>query len=107
MAVFIVIGVAAVWGVLSVLCLLLGWLLPGDRRAHMLYLCEPDTCAEYVIFGYQWMRELGIVAGSLLLVDSTATPKEMEILKRKHKGVEFCSLEDLKTRLELERDQIG
>lgn len=107
MAFFIVIGVAAVWGVLSIVCLLFGWLLPGDRRAHMLYLCEPDTCAEYVIFGYQWMRELGIVAGPLLLIDSGATPKEKEIFERKHKDVEFCSLEDLKARLELERDQIG
>ena len=104
---FIVIGVAAAWGLLSVACLLFGWLLPKDRRGMMLYFCKEETCAESVIFGYRWLRELGFLAGPLLLVDSTSTQKEREILEQRYPGIEFCSLAELPARLELERDQIG
>lgn len=104
---FIVIGVAAAWGVLSVACLLFGWLLPKDRRGLVLYFCREETCAESVIFEYRWLRDLGFLAGPLLLVDSTVTPKEREILERKYPEIVFCSLAELPGRLELERNRIG
>lgn len=106
MAWLIIIGTLAAWGVFCLLWTLLGWVLPGDDGGILLYLSTSRHSADGAILRHHWLRGLGIIKGPLLLLESNFSPEEQAILHKKYPGIEFCSLEALNSRLELEREQL-
>lgn len=101
MALMILFACLAFWGAVSVVWTLLGWLLPKAPMT-LLFLCPTDAHPDGAIARYGWLRNLGLFDGPLVIVGS-CSEAEQEMLTGTYSGVEFCSLEELPSRLELER----
>lgn len=101
MAALIVLCVLAAFGVLSVLWVLFGFLLPGQQGTVMVHLCRGRE--EAAIRRYRWLRDVGLLHSKLILVDSVLNGEERERLCGRGHDVEFCGLEELSARLEQER----
>ena len=107
MATLIVLAVLAAFGVLSVLWVLFGFLLPGQRGTAMVCLCRNGAEEEQVTRHYGWLRDLGFIRCPLLLIDCGMTEEERARLLGHKQGVEICTLEELPSRLEQERETLG
>ena len=105
MAGYLFFGVLAAFGALCVLWGLLGWLLPGERGGAVVCRCGAGLKEEFFLRRCLWLRHLGMLKAPLLVVDDGLTCQERAWLER-CRGVEFCSLEELPARLELERNGI-
>lgn len=105
MAGYVVLGVLAAYGVLCMLWAALGWLLPGGRGGATVCMCRAGLKEEFFIRRWCWLRGLGLIEGVLLVIDCGLGPAERAWLE-KCRDVEFCSLEELPARLELERNRI-
>lgn len=106
MAWIIILGTLAAWGLLCILWAALGWLLPGSSGGVMLCLCRLGKVPDGVILRYCWLRGLGLMNCPLLILDSSLSRREQEIYLKKYPGIEFCSLEEVPARLEVERNRI-
>lgn len=107
MAGLIILAVLAAFGALSALWALFGFLLPGHRGTVMVCLCRGEADAEPVLRHFGWLRDWGLIRGPLLLIDGGMTDEErMRLLSRGHR-VEFCTMEELPSRLEQERKELG
>ena len=98
MVLYILIGMLAAMGLLSVLWVCFGWLLPGVKGCALVLLGRPD---EGFLRRYQWLRDLGLLTCPLLVVTEDQT-EETELLF----GMELCSRDALWHRLERERTDI-
>lgn len=107
MATLIILALLAAFGVLSVMWALFGFLLPGQRGTAMVCLCRGDGEEESVLRHYGWLRDLGFVRCPLLLVDCGITEEERARLLTLKQGVEICTMEELSSRLEQERNKLG
>lgn len=107
MATLIILAVLAAFGVLSVIWALFGFLLPGQRGTAMVCLCRGDGEEEIVLRHYGWLRGLGLVRCPLLLVDCGITEEERTRLLHLKQGVDICTMEELSSRLEQEREKLG
>lgn len=96
MAGYVILGVLAAFGLLSVLWAALGWLLPGGKGMALVCVGEPDAG---ILARYKWLRSLGLLACPLIVAAEDAALQPMD-------GMEICAPESLLFRLELERDQI-
>lgn len=94
-------------GLLSVLWALFGWLLPGGQNGITVVICGPGADGYGVWLRWRWLRWMGLAGGRMLLVGGGLSEQERERLGRKHFDIEFCTPEELPSRLELERDQLG
>ena len=103
---FIIIGTLLAWGVLCAAWAAVGWLFPRCPKGTLLWLCGTGESPEGILLRYRWLRGLGVIRGPLVLAGSSLSPKECQIWAVKCPGVEFCSLEDASTRLEVERDRL-
>lgn len=103
MTVFLIFGVLAAFGGLSLLWALLGFLLPGQRATVMVHLCRGRQ--EAAVRRWGWLRDLGLLRCPLILVDCPLCDRER--FARDRHGVEFCDLADLTARLEQEREGVG
>lgn len=103
---YILIGGLAAFGVLCAAWCLLGWRLTGSGGTLVVVLCGSGK-EETVIQRHAWLRGLGLVRGRLVLVGSMLPDRERQCLQRKYRDVEFCSLEELPARLEVERVRLG
>ncbi len=99
----IILGAAAAFGVFCVLWAIWGLFLPSWRGSVLVFLCPPHRSCDAVIVCYRWLRGLGMIRAPLLLVDSDLPDEERLRLVRHHPYLEFCSLEELPSRLERER----
>ena len=92
MAGLIFLGTMAAFGFLSLLWVLLGWLLPGGQGAALVCAGEPDVG---MLSRMRWLRSLGLLQLPLLVVTDVPGPMR--------DGMEYCSGEELLSRLEQER----
>lgn len=107
MATLIILAVLAAFGALSIIWVLFGFLLPGQRGTAMVYLCREDGIEEQILRHYGWLRDLGLVRCPLLLIDCGMTDEERTRLLKNKQGVEICTMEELSSRLEQERNRLG
>lgn len=105
MAGFFLIGAMAAFGLFCVIWVLFGWLIFGDVGGAVVCLCHPGLREEPLVYRYCWLRGMGLVRAPLLAVDCGLSDSERAWLQG-CRGVELCSLEDLPSRLELERNRI-
>ncbi len=103
----IVLGTLAAFGAFCVLWAVFGLFLPNCKGGALVYLCSPGKSCDGIVLYCRWLRGLGLLKAPLLLVDSTAPPIERQRLFQRHPHLEFCSLEELPSRLELERNKVG
>lgn len=106
MAGYVCLGAAAAFGVLSAIWVLFGWLLPGGTGGALVCRCRPGLKEMPLIRRHRWLRELGLLRVPMLLVDSSFSQEERQFLRRRYSGIDFCSLEELPARLEVERNRI-
>lgn len=106
MAALLVIFVLAACGVLSILWAAFGFLLPGQRGVVMVCL-DGRGKEEAVIRRYSWLRGLGLVRGPLVIIDRGISEQERERLLRMEQDVVICTLENLISSLEQERERLG
>lgn len=107
MVTMIILAVLAAFGVLSVLWALLGFLLPGQRGTAMVYLWRDYGEGEQALRHFGWLRDLGLLRCPLLLIDCGMTEEERARVLTNRPGVEICTLEELPSRLEQERKEVG
>ena len=103
---YAVIGTLAAFGLASVLWALYGWFLPVECGTVMIYTGRSGAAEEIAVRRYRWLRDLGLVRGPMLLVRQEWKPEEREMLLH-YPEIEFCSPEELSSRLELERKRLG
>ena len=106
MAWLIILSIAAAWGILSAGWLSFGWLLEKDPGTLCLRLCPTGNAPEGIILRYRWLKALGILRGRLLIVESGLSDRQRQILESRYPGIEFCSLEEVSSRLEVERKNL-
>ncbi len=106
MAVWVCLGALAAYGLLCALWATLGWLLSGGAGGATVCLCRPGGRETGFIRRCLWLQGLGILRGPVLLVDGGLAPQERESLKNLGSGIEFCGLEELASRLEVERRRL-
>jgi len=92
MAGYVILGMLAAFGTLSLIWTVLGWLLPGGKGCAVVCLGLPDSG---MVYRYRWLRSLGLVAWPMVLVAEKQEPAYWE--------TEICSWEELYPRLERER----
>ena len=95
---YILVGTLAAMGLLSVLWVCFGWLLPGGKGAALVCVGWPE---EGMTARCRWLRELGLLQLPMIIVTS-----DLERTQRQPPGcpMEFCSPEALLSRLERERN---
>lgn len=106
MAGYVCLGMAAAFGVFCAAWVLFGWLLPGGIGGALVCICRPGLREEPLVRRYIWLRELGLLRVPLLLVGSSLPYEEQAHLHRRCGSIEFCSLEELPARLEVERNRL-
>ncbi len=96
MALYVIVGTLAAFGLLSIGWTVLGWLLPGGRGACLVYFGMAD---EGILTRYHWLRGLGLLCCPLLVVTEEA-PERFP-----GDNMEICSPANLLPRLEMERNR--
>lgn len=107
MITWIILTVLAAFGALCAMWALFGFLLPGQRGGAMVCVCRGDHREEQIIRHYGWLRDLGLFRAPLLLVDGGMTEEEQARLLKCRQGIEICTMEELSSRLEQERNRLG
>ena len=95
---YILVGTLAAMGLLSVLWVCFGALLPGAKGVALVCMGWPDGGT---VSRYRWLREIGVLHCPLLIVTENAEWLEEDRLLGC--GIELCSPEALVSRLERER----
>lgn len=95
MAGMVFLGAMAAFGLLSLLWVLLGWLLPTGRGGVIVWMGKPD---DGIRIRMKWLQSLGFLRLPLLAV----TEQALDTLP--DENIEYCSLEQLCSRLEQERE---
>ena len=67
MLVYAVIGMLAAFGMLCVLWVLLGALLPGSGKTVIYCICAKEQ-AVYIRRRWRWLRDLGLVRGRIVIL---------------------------------------
>ncbi len=101
MAGYLLIGALAAVGFVSAGWALFGWLLPGGSLTAVCF-CRPGGRGIAAARRWRWLRDAGLLQGTLLAVDCGLTEAEQRELERL--GAELCKPEALADRLELERN---
>lgn len=95
MAGMVFLGAMAAFGLLSLVWVLLGWLLPTGRGGAIVWIGKPD---DGIRIRVKWLQSLGLLRLPLLVVT------EDVLDDRQDAYIEYCSLEQLCSRLEQERE---
>lgn len=101
----IILGAFAAFGVFSCLWAIGGLFIP-KARGLSIYICPEGAACDGAVLRYRWLHGLGIVKAPILIVNSALTVPEQRRVSQKHPYIEFCSLEELPSRLELERKEV-
>ena len=94
MGFYVLIGILAAYGALSVLWASLGWLLPGMKGCVLVYMGAPS---EGIRRRYRWLRGLGLIDCPLLAVTEEAETEDIEV----------CGPENLLSRLAWGAERFG
>ena len=97
MVLYVLIGTLAAVGLMSVLWVCFGWLLPGAKGCAFVCVGWPE---EGLQSRYRWLRDLGILHCPMLIVTENQTDKTEVFFGS---GMEICSWDALWQRLERER----
>lgn len=106
MLLWIILTVLAAFGLLCAGWALFGVFLRGQRGAAMVCICRGAEQEEQILRHCAWLRDLGLFRGPLLLVDAGMTPEARSRLLRWGRGGEICTIEELASRLEQERNRL-
>ena len=90
-------GTLAAIGMLSILWVCFGWLLPGAAGGAVVCRGWPE---EGLLRRYRWLRELGLLTWPLLIVAEVQVEDTEQFFGS---GIEICSPDALADRLEQER----
>jgi hypothetical protein len=107
MAAFIIFTVLAAFGGLCILWILFGFLLPGQRGAAAVCLCKGNGSEDAVIRRHLWLYNTGLSRSPLLLVDLGLSQQERQKWSRYAHPIILCTLEELPSLLEQERERLG
>ncbi len=84
----VILGALAAFGILCALWALLGLLL--SERAEGLYLCFcRGSAGEMRLRRFVLLRELGLLGGSLVMIDSTIDSRKQEKIREKYPYITF------------------
>ena len=104
---FVLMGTLAAFGLVCAVWAVMGWLIPGNKGGATVCLCRPGLAERHIVKRYGWLRDLGLLRDPILLVDCGLSEEERNELRRLGRCVEFCSLQELPARLEVERERLG
>ena len=95
---FILLGTLAAFGLLCCVYCILGLFLSDDVRPKLVCLLPRSHHPDGAIARYRLLRDLGLVQGPLLILG--AEPENAGA------DIEFCTVQELSARLELERNTL-
>lgn len=98
MVLFICLGTLAAFGFLCCVYCVAGLFLSDDRRPMLICLLPQGHLPDGAIARYRLLKDLGLVRGPLLVIGTAPSKAAPDI--------EYCSLQDIPTRLELERNNL-
>lgn len=107
MAMWVVMGALAAFGLLCSLWMLLGWLISGGEGGCVVCICRSGGGEAAFIRRSLWLKGLGLLRGPILLVNDRLQPREAALLGRFAPDAILCSPEELFSWLEVERERIG
>lgn len=93
MAGYILLGTLAAFGLVSALWTLYGLLLPPDRDGVLYASARPGLTEHSFVRRYLWLRELGLLRCSLIVVDYGISGSERDWLT--DRGITICSPAEL------------
>lgn len=96
----VIMVILAAFGALCVLWVGFGWLVSPPRKMVMIYL-GPEDGAEAAIRCHNWMRGVGLIEGQLIIIGDGLPENQCQLLR---KNSEICTMAQIQTRLEQERD---
>lgn len=97
MTALVILSIPAAFGILCVLWVCLGWLLPGQKGACTVCVCRGQEI-DALLRRHRWLRDLGLLRYTLILVDEGMTEQQRKVLEGKH-GIEICTREQLADRV--------
>lgn len=96
---YVIIGFFAAVGLLFLLWLVFGALLPGSRPGTVVLFC-PQGREKALLQRYRWLRDLGLVRCRLVLLESRLPLPRQKELTQHFPGVRFCTLEQWQSETE-------
>ena len=95
---FILLGALAAFGLLCCIYCIAGLFLSDDTRPKLVCLLPRNHHPDGAIVRYRLLRDLGLVQEPLLILGAKSENMGTDI--------EFCTVEELSARLELERTKL-
>ena len=105
MAGYVLVGTLAAFGIFCGIWAAFGWLLPGGKGGWMVCRGGPGFLERSFIRRYVFLWEMGLVRCGLVVVDQGLSEPDIRWLQNTGGRIEICTLEELPSRLELERKQ--
>lgn len=103
---YVLLGALAAFGLFSIIWGIVGSFLSCWRGCILVYFSRSGKAPGTPILCYRWLQGLGLIKSPLLIVGSNISPQVRQRLQRRHSNIEFCSPEELPSRLELERKSL-
>lgn len=102
----IVFGAMAAFGAVCIFAVLFCWMLPTGDNSILLCNCSAGVRESFFIRRYVYLKELGLLECTLLVVDLGLSETERKWLLHQSCGIEIVDPGELYQRLELERNRI-
>ena len=99
----VVMGFLAAFGAVCLVWTVCSMFLPSWQGAVVVYICSGGKSYDALVSCHNVLRGLGFVKARLLLVDCPVSSQERQILTKRYPYLDFCSLQELSSRLEWER----
>ena len=107
MAGYILLGTLASFGLVCMIWALVSLMIAKKQGGAVVYLCHGGLSELPGLRRWLWLRNWGLMTAPILLVDCGLTDQERKELCLLVRNGEFCDLEVLPARLELERIKFG
>lgn len=105
LALFVILAVIAVFGVLCLIRMAAGWALDGGDGGYVVCVCRPDGKERPFLEQVLLLKRMGLLNGQVLLIDQGISADTLKWMKN---GAFRCiSPEELPEYLELERNQLA
>ena len=85
---YVLLGLLAAFGLLCIMWVLFGFLLPGSSRCTVVVLCRPGREAS-LLRRFLWLRELGLLRCTILLSGRGLTAQQRRHIQQKYRSIEF------------------
>lgn len=87
---YIFLGFLAAFGLLCILWILFGFLLPGSVRCRIAVIC-PRGREIATIRRFCLLREFGLLRFELVVINSALNPRQKRFIAEKYPFIRFCS----------------